>query len=216
MLQKLRSASSTTDHLFIGTDRYTYFTVSWNPLVKQLRTEQSYVDQADKTARDSQSLDRCLIDPTRRYLTLELYEGVLTVIPIVQKSKKKGGPEIGSLAQPVPVRISELFIRSSAYLHPRTPNPLKEKPRLATLYEDNRQKVRLKIRSLDYAAGTGGEAGIADLDEVGSYDDELDLGASHIIPVSAPACMYNHFVLGREAHPRQMDFSFSGRLVSPI
>ena len=213
MLQKLRPASSNTDHLFIGTDRYTYFTVSWDPLVKQLRTEQSYVDQADKTARDLQSLERCLIDPTRRYLTLELYEGVMTVIPIVQKSKKKGAPEIGSLAQPVLVRISELFIRSSAYLYPRTSNPMKEKPTLAILYEDNQQKVSLKLRCLDYAAGPGGEAGMADLDEVGSHD-ELDLGASHLIPVPAPACMYSHLVCGTEAHPTQMDFSFSGKLVS--
>ena len=147
------------------------------------------MDQADKTGRDSQTSDRCLIDPTRRYLTLELYEGIITVIPIIQKSKKRGDPEVGSLAEPVPVRIPELFIRSSTFLYPRTRNPEKEKPRLAILYEDNHQKVRLKIRALEYAAGGDGEAGTAYIEEVDSPNDELDLGASHIIPVPAPACM---------------------------
>ena len=137
-------------------------------------------------------------------MTLELYEGIITVIPIVQKSKKRGDPEIGSLADPVPVRISELFIRSSAYLYPRTRNPEKEKPKLAILYEDNHQKVRLKIRAVEYAAGGSGEAGTAYIEEVDSLNDELDLGASHIIPVSAPTCM-SYVLIGEiKAHSQQM------------
>jgi len=38
MLQKLRPALSPTDHLFVGTDRYMYFTLSWNADKKQLHT----------------------------------------------------------------------------------------------------------------------------------------------------------------------------------
>ena len=187
MLQKLRPISSTTDHLFIGTDRYMYFTVSWDSQGKQLRTEKSYVDQADKTARDSQTGDRCQIDSTKRFMTLELFEGVITVVPIHQKNKKKGDAEIGSLGEPVPARISELFVRSSAFLHPRSSSV--EKPKLALLYEDNHQKVHLTVRVLDYAAGGSGEPGSADFDKVESSHTDLELGASHLIPVPAPACM---------------------------
>lgn len=187
MLQKLRPAPSTTDHLFIGTDRYTYFTVSWDFQARQLRTETSYVDQADKTARDSQAGDRCLIDPTRRFMTLELFEGVITVVPILQKIRRKCDAESGSLGEPIPARISELFVRSSAFLHPR--NSAVGKPTLALLYEDNNQKVHITVRNLDYSAGTSGEPGSADLEKVETSHADFELGASHLIPVPAPTCM---------------------------
>jgi len=191
MLQKIRPASASTDHLFVGTDRYTYFTVSWDAEAKQLRTEKSYVDTADKAARDSQTGDRCLVDPTRKFMTLELFEGVVTVIPFLQKSKRKGAPEVdvGNLGDPLPSRISELFVRSSAFLFPR--KGLAEKPRLALLYEDNHQKVRVRLRELEYASGGTISEGYVKLDEVDSITGELELGASHIIPVPAPACTYH-------------------------
>ena len=186
MLQRLRPALSTTDHLFIGTDRLTFFTVSWDSQTKQLRTEMSYVDQADNMARDSQNEDRCLIDPTRRVMTLELFEGVITVLPILQKSSKKGDGDIGTLGEPVPARIPELFVRSAAFLHPRSSGI--EKPALALLYEDNDQKVHITVRFLDYTAGGSGEPGSANFEKVESYYEDFDLGASHVIPVPAPAC----------------------------
>lgn len=188
MLQKIRPASSQTDHLLVGTDRYSYFTVSWDDKKKQLRTERSFVDTADKTARDSQTGDRCLIDPEKRFMTLELFEGVITVIPILHKGKRKGAAEVdvGNLGDPLPARISELFVRSSAFLYPR--KGLAEKPRLALLYEDNHRKVRIRIRELDYAAGGSISEGSVGFNEVESMKEELELGASHIIPVPAPAC----------------------------
>ena len=189
MLQKLRPASSPTDHLFIGTERSSYFIVSWDPTTKQLRTEKAYVDQADKTGRDSQSSDRCLVDPTKRFVALQLFEGIITVIPIIQRSRNRKGVEIGSLSEPVPVRIPELFLRSSTFLHPRSHSPEKEKPVFATLYEDNNQVVGLRLRSLDHNAGASGEAGTAEMPEIAGPDVTIDMGASHIIPVPAPACM---------------------------
>lgn len=189
MLERLRSENSLTDNLFIGTDRYKYFTVSWDDQNGQVRTEQVYQDQADKTLRDSQTQDRCSIDPSRRYMTLQFFDGILTVIPIVQaKSKKKGSSEPGTLGQPVPARISELFVRSSTFLYPH--EGANAKPKLALLYENNRQQACLSIRSLDYSAGVQGEAGSADLEEVVEAHDDLEIGASHLIPISAPACMY--------------------------
>jgi DNA damage-binding protein 1 len=186
MLQKLRPGTSPTDHLFVGTDRYTYFTVSWNPSSKQLVTEKSYIDQSDKVGRDSQTADRCLIDPLRRYLLLELFEGVLTVIPIVQKARNKAAIQIGSLGDPILSRISELFVRSSGFLYPRSRNPEKEKAKLAILYEDNQQKIRLKFRTLNHDGTSDTES--ADFETEGYIREDLDLGASHILPVPGPTC----------------------------
>ena len=189
MLERLRPENSRTEHLFIGTDRYKYFTISWDEEANQIRTEQSYHDQADKTLRDSQTQDRCSIDPSRRYMTLQLFDGVVTVIPIIQaKFKKKSSTEPGTLGHPVPARISELFVRSSAFLH--SLEEASEKPNLALLYENNRQKACLSIRTLDYTTGAQGEAGSADLEEVVAARDDLEIGASHLIPIPAPACMY--------------------------
>ena len=186
MLERLRPAAASTEHLFVGTDRYMYFTVSWDSQARQLRTEKSYQDQSEKTARDSQTEDRCLVDSTRRFMALLLYDGIVTVLPIHQQGKRKGMSEPGTLGDPVPARISDLFVRSATFLHAR-PKELGQL-KLAFLFEDNQQMVCLNIRSLEYSAGASGEPGSADLEKVVVARDGLELGASHLIPVPAPAC----------------------------
>lgn len=186
MLERLRPANAITDHLFVGTDRYMYFTISWHSQTRQLLTEKSYQDQADKTARDSQTEDRCLIDPTRRFMALLLYDGIVTVLPILQHGKMNGGAEAGTLGEPVPARISDLFVRSSVFLHP--PRGEREKPKLAFLYEDNHQKVCLSVRTLEYVPGVSGDPGSVELENIVGARDDLELGASHLIPVPGPAC----------------------------
>ena len=193
MLQRLRPVSSKADHLFVGTDRYQYFTMSWDSSRQQLRTEQSFVDQADKVLRDSREADRCHIDPSRRYMTLELYDGVVTVIPIIQprrKSSSRRGSEVpldgeaGTLGDPMQVRIEELTTRSSAFV--QTVAGSKEKPRLALLWEDNLETPQLKIRELTYIPGAAGDPPSVDMKTVAELRGDLDLGVSHLIPVSAP------------------------------
>ncbi|KAK2763344.1 DNA damage-binding protein 1 [Arachnomyces sp. PD_36] len=199
MLQRLPCpGTSPTDHLFVGTDRYTYFTVSWDATKRKLRTERSYVDLADKSSRDAQSADRCLVDPSGRFMTLEIYEGVVTVVPIVQASgrpmaeqqRKKGkqvagsGGEgdraVGELGEPCPTRIEELVVRSSAFMFPQAD----QKPRLALLYEDHKKMPKLRIRELDYKAGMDGWS--AELEGKYDFADPLEMGASELIPVPAP------------------------------
>ncbi|KAF2754570.1 hypothetical protein EJ05DRAFT_145236 [Pseudovirgaria hyperparasitica] len=193
ILQKIRPESSPTDHLFIGTDRYMYFTVSWDPDSRQLKTEKSYVDLADRSARESQTGERCLVDPTLKVMTLEIFEGILTVLPIVQKVRKKGLPgELGSLSEPIQYRISEMFVRSSAFLYPRSQS---DKPTIALLYEDTLGKVRLKLREIRYPPTIpDGDTGSGELDIVEGIDEELELGASLLIPVAAPS--YGLLIIG--------------------
>lgn len=187
MLERLRPANASTEHLFVGTDRYMYFTVSWDLQAQQLRTEKSYQDQAEKTARDSQTEDRCLMDPARRFMALLLYDGIVTILPIHQPGKKKDTCEPGTLGDPVTARITNLFVRSSTFLHPRREDV--EQLKLVFLYEDNQQKVCLTVRNLEYSAGGSGEPGSADLEKIVSTRHDLELGASHLIAVPAPACM---------------------------
>ena len=193
MLERLRPAYSKTDHLFVGTDRYQYFTVSWDSSRQQLRTEQSFVDQADKVLRDSRESDRCHIDPSRRYMTLELYDGVVTVIPIIQSRRKSSSSrresvpvdgEAGTLGDPMQVTIEEHTTRSSAFM--QTAPGSKEKPRMALLWEDNLETPQLKIRELTYIPGAAGDPPSVDMKTVAELRGNLDLGVSHLIPVSAP------------------------------
>ncbi|RAR08264.1 dna damage-binding protein 1 [Stemphylium lycopersici] len=179
MLQKLRPATSPTDHLFVGTDRFMYFTLSWDADKKQLHTEKSFASVADNAARESQTGERCHIDPTGRFMTVEVYEGIITVIPLVQRGKKrKQEADIAHLGDPQPVRLPEMFVRSSAFLRPRSSE---EKPKMALLYEDTHAQVKLKLRELTYA---GDEV---DLQEGETCKSELELGSSHLIPVQEPA-----------------------------
>ena len=193
MLEKLRHPYSGVDQLFVGTDRYVYFIVAWDEQSRQLRTEKSYQDVADKTSRDSQTEDRCLIDATGRYMALLLFNGIVTILPTSQGGKRKSSGVVAVLGDPVSARISDLFIRSAAFLYPKGVD--REQPKMAFLYEDSQQRVCLSVRKLDYAAGGAGEPGSADLEHVIGMREDLEFGASHLIPVPAPACRSSVFSL---------------------
>lgn len=188
MLERLRPPSSESDHLFVGTDRYMYFTLSWDSQNQRLRTERSYQDQADKTSRDSQTEDRCLIDPTKSFMALLLFDGIVTIVPMSQGGKRKGSSEMSYLGDPVQARISDLFVRSAAFTYPQAQDS--GRSTIALLYEDSQQRVCLSVRRLDYAAGGSGEPGSADLENVIGMREDMELGASHLIPVPAPACTF--------------------------
>lgn len=172
MLQKIRPHGSPTDHLFIGTQRFQYFTVSWNPETQQLDTEQSFVDVSERHMREAQSQDRCIVDPKGQYLVLELFEGILNLVKVIKP--RKGHPAY--LDVPSQARITEFFVRSSAFI----PTEI-NRPKLALLYVDGKDKVRLATYRL--------------VDEKGQFSqfdptkdrendlEDLDLGASHLIPV---------------------------------
>jgi DNA damage-binding protein 1 len=214
LLSSFRPTASSTDHLFIGTDRFQYFTMSWDASIKQLKTEQSYVDLADKVMRSSQEVDRVHIDPTGRFMTLEIYDGVVSVVPFMQEPEKTNSNKrvkrdpvaierIGTLGEPVQVRVEELLTRSSAFAA-QDPDS-KDEPKLAILWEDNLENPQLVLRQLKYRPGA--EQATADLERVAELKgDQLDNGVSHLIPVSMP---YGGFLILGDHAIRYVDRDLS-------
>ncbi|SMR61270.1 unnamed protein product [Zymoseptoria tritici ST99CH_3D1] len=219
LLHKLRPATSPTDHLFVGTDRYNYLTLSWDAELKELKTEKSYVDIAEKAARDSQTGDRVHIDPTSRFMTLECYEGVVNILPIAHAGKgkrKAADDEIGELADPIQVRIPELFVRSTCFLHRRQAGAKHAKPAFALMYEDSQNKVRIKVRELEYGQSLrpSEEPSTADLDEGKEVSGQLELGASHLIPLPPP--MYGMLVVGETSISYVEEFEHQVKETQPL
>jgi DNA damage-binding protein 1 len=199
LLHKLKPAMSQTEHLFVGTDRYHYFTLSWDG--KQLKTEKSYVDIAEKAARDSQSGDRVHIDPTNRFMTLECYEGVVNILPITHagKGKRKAADhEIGELQEPIAVRVPDIRVKSTCFLHKRQPatGTRQPNPEFALLQEDSTNKMKLTIRELEFNPGLNreGETASAELEKGRDVTGNIEIGASHLIPLPVP--MYGLLIVG--------------------
>ncbi|KAH7189364.1 mono-functional DNA-alkylating methyl methanesulfonate N-term-domain-containing protein [Fusarium flagelliforme] len=143
MLQRLRPKGSETDLLFIGTERLQYFTLIWNDATKKLETiEQAIIDQSEPYMRQSQSQNKCLVDPTGRFLAMHLWEGVLNVfrLPIRKGSTNK----LELLEQ---VRLTELFMKASTFTHSRTGHPT-----IAFLYKTqmDQEEARLAIYRLTH------------------------------------------------------------------
>jgi DNA damage-binding protein 1 len=185
MLAKIRPPGSTVDHLFVGTLRFQYFTASWNTETRKLETIQAFTDVSEKHIRDSQSRDICLVDPTGSYFMLELFEGVINLIKVLKPRKGRGD----YLQKPEQIRLTELKVRASAFLHTET-----TQPKVAFLYED----------------GTGGDIRLATyriVDEKlqwGKFDATkdrenniggLDLGASHLIPVAKGEATQKRYIV---------------------
>ncbi|KAI1131340.1 mono-functional DNA-alkylating methyl methanesulfonate N-term-domain-containing protein [Nemania abortiva] len=125
MLQRLRPRDADTDLLFVGTDRFQYFTVGWDPTKERLDTIEMFWDVNEKHMRDSQSQDKCIVDPTGRFMVVLLWEGVINVLRMhTVKSKRQ------KLSWMDQVRISELFIKCASFLHVETGHP-----KIAFLYQ---------------------------------------------------------------------------------
>ncbi|CZR63385.1 related to UV-damaged DNA-binding protein [Phialocephala subalpina] len=174
MLAKIRPIGASTDLLFVGTQQFQYFTIGFDPETKRLETKQRFEDVADKYMRDTQSRDLCLVDPTGKYLVLELFEGVLNLIRILKPRKGRAG----DLEAPHQVRITETKVRSMVFLHTET-----KSPKLAFLISDPKSG---DVRLVTYRI-------IDDKSTYSTFDPtrhrendigDLDIGASHLIPVS--------------------------------
>jgi DNA damage-binding protein 1 len=114
-----------------------------------------------------------MVDPKGQYLVLELYEGMLNIVKILKPRKGRGD----YLDKPEQIRITELRIRASTFLHTET-----KSPKIAFLYEEEEGKsLRLSTYRL-----------VDDKMQYSSFDPRKDrenqigdlcLGASHLIPI---------------------------------
>ncbi|POR38059.1 DNA damage-binding protein 1a [Tolypocladium paradoxum] len=136
MLQRLQPKDSEMDLLFIGTDRLQYFNVAWNPETNQLDTvEQTIEDTAEPYMRHSQSQNKCLVDPTGKFMAMHLWEGVLNVFRL--PNRKGATTKLVALDQ---VRLTELWMKASTFLHSRTGHP-----RIAFLYKTQLDQEEARI-----------------------------------------------------------------------
>ncbi|KAL2070530.1 hypothetical protein VTL71DRAFT_13556 [Oculimacula yallundae] len=174
MLAKIRPEGSPRDMLFVGTTRFQYIILEYNKETNDLELRQSFQDVQEKHLRDSQSRDLCLVDPTGKYVVLELFEGILTCNKIFKPRRGK----TGFLEEKFdPIRISEFKVRATTFLYTET-----KQPKIAFLYE----------------AGTGGDVRLATyrlvdeklgwsrFDTSRQRENELgnlDESASHLIPI---------------------------------
>ncbi|KAL3427234.1 CPSF A subunit region [Phlyctema vagabunda] len=174
MLQKIRPPGATTDHLFVGTARFQYFTVAWNAATQQLETMQAFVDVAERYLHDSQSRDRCIVDPTGQHMVMELFEGVLNLVKI--RKPRKGKEDY--LEQSDQVRITELHVRASTFLY--TPS---NRPKMAMLYHEGKDRT-VKLVTYRVVDEKGQFINFDPAREREDYVTDLDMGADHLIPVS--------------------------------
>ncbi|KAF2671696.1 hypothetical protein BT63DRAFT_422227 [Microthyrium microscopicum] len=187
VLNKFRPADSLVDHIFVGTDTGHFFTASWNSNTQQLDTVFKLQDLADRTAREVQSGERSLVDPLNEFMLLEIYEGILTTIPLVQwglKGVEKGIQTKRSVLDEVAwSRIPEFNVKSAAFS--QRPRGRGAKPEVALLWEDYEGNARMRFREIHY------QSRAKDTDVAVEYRDsenqrdtaDLDVGASHLIPV---------------------------------
>lgn len=174
MLERLRPAGAHTDHLFVGTLRFQYFTVVWNPTTRQLDTVQSFVDVAERHMLNSQSRDRCLVDPKGQHLVMELFRGILNLVKVIKP--RKGHPDY--LDKPEQVRITELNVRASTFLYTEV-----NRPKLAILYDAGKAYPDLRLATYRVVDEKSQYSAFDPNRDRENDIGNLDIGASHLIPV---------------------------------
>lgn len=175
MLEALRPKDSDTELLFVGTDRFDYFTLAWDEAQQSLDTIDTFHDVGEKHLRDSQSQDRCLVDPSGRYMALLLWEGVLCVLRL--KSRKDQTRNIDWMDQ---VRLSELFIKACTFLYTETGHP-----KIAFLYQSQSERRDAKLSSYRLTSDDHDKV-VSRFDANRERELNLDLddiGAALLIPV---------------------------------
>ncbi|KAK2009862.1 hypothetical protein LZ32DRAFT_608026 [Colletotrichum eremochloae] len=131
LLQRLRPKDSKADLLFVGTDRFQYFTARWDPVTQRLQTEQVIQDAAEPHMRETQSQDKCLVDSTGRFMAMHLWEGVMNVMRLGTRKGQFARLD-GAWEQ---IRLSELFVKASTFVPTDTGHPT-----IAFLYQSSIDK----------------------------------------------------------------------------
>ncbi|KAK8051953.1 hypothetical protein PG993_003338 [Apiospora rasikravindrae] len=174
MLQRLRPRDADIDQLFIGTDRFQYFTLGWDDATQGLNLYSKTYDKDERHMRDSQSQDQCIVDPSGRFMIMLIWEGVINVARMHPMKTRRF--ELDFQDQ---IRIRELFIRSATFLHSET-----AQPKVAFLYQtrtDNpdAQLVTYRLYSDDR---NNTVSNFETKDQIDRFEIQ-DPGAAMLIPV---------------------------------
>ncbi|KAI1394015.1 mono-functional DNA-alkylating methyl methanesulfonate N-term-domain-containing protein [Hypoxylon trugodes] len=174
ILQKLRPRDADTELVFVGTDRFHYFTFGWNATDKKLETVDSFFDLHEKHMRDALSQDLCIVDPTGRFMAVFLWEGVVNVLRMHTVKSKRN-----NLHWMDQIRVSELFIKGAAFLHVETGHP-----KIAFLHQSRTDVPDSEL--VTYRLTTDDKNTEVSRFEIRDRVDQLDIqdpGANIIIPV---------------------------------
>lgn len=181
MLQQLEPKDADTELLFVGTERQQYFTLAWNPEKRMLEStlEKYMYDDAEPYMRPSQSQNKCLVDPTGRYMTMLLWEGVVNVFNL-KTGRGQGKSKLNHLAT---VRLNEVWIKSSTFIHDQT----QQKPKIAFLYKTRLDQEDARVAVYQLTKDGGKDVGRFDAVRDRELDDTIsDPFASMLIPVPIP------------------------------
>ena len=192
-MQPIHPADSATDHLFVNTANDLAFTLFWCSNTNTVRTDKTFDNEADTIMRLSPFDERCRLDPSNRFLTLEKYQGVVSVWSLCRREKKRKAETLrGRPVTVYPAKVPEMRTRDSTFLYPRSaidPSTLallhrecKDRP---TPYQVDGEahSMRLSLFSIGYF-----DSDVPALTPGTAYDWEVGLGASHLIPVEGPTC----------------------------
>ncbi|KAI0482219.1 mono-functional DNA-alkylating methyl methanesulfonate N-term-domain-containing protein [Xylariaceae sp. FL0804] len=193
MLQRLRPRDAESDWLFVGTDRFQWFTLGWDAKEKRLDTIRSYFDKNESHMRDSQSQDKCIVDPTGKFIVVLLWEGVINVMRM-----PTGKRQIQDLHWMDQVRISELFIKCASFLYVETGHP-----KIAFLYQTRTENPDCHL--VTYRLTSDDKNTEVSRFEVRDQIDRMEIedpGSALLIPVSKGEEDYKRYLSRNAASAR--------------
>ncbi|KAI8467206.1 MAG: mono-functional DNA-alkylating methyl methanesulfonate N-term-domain-containing protein [Monoraphidium minutum] len=162
-LRLFKPQAAARELLFVLTEHCRFFVLQYDPATGAPVTAASG-DASDSIGRPVDNGQLGILDPECRAVGLHLYDGLLKVVPIDER---------GSLGSEMfNVRLEELGVIDMAFLAGCAT------PTVALLYEDAKHARHIKA----YAVGLRSK----DLEEAPLAHQNLDAGASMIIPVPAP------------------------------
>ncbi|CAG8488774.1 3015_t:CDS:10, partial [Ambispora gerdemannii] len=140
-LKIYRPVGRKTDLLFISTESYKFFVLSFDMTSQNIVTE-SMGDLSERVGTPADNGQICVIDPACRLLALHLYHGNLKVIPmemppssnpkkrVVIKGHHQTSREPGQFKDTFNIRLSELQIQAMTFLYQTA------QPTLLMMHED--------------------------------------------------------------------------------
>ena len=101
--------------LFFATERFEFYTATWDG---RLRVAPALRDDAEPFMRRQQSQNRCVVDPSGRFMAMLLWEGVLNLLRLPPRK-----PRSDKLEMMEQVRLSELWIKAACFVPTETGHP---------------------------------------------------------------------------------------------